>query len=554
MTDMKYILYSLLVGMMMVSCSSADDIADDANSQQAAQQVDLLVSVGSKASQSNKQSVSALRRAATFLGMEDLVAIPFHTDGAAVEPTDHPYLDMVSTTEESSRVEGHNNYYVDHCFLMPGTDRMLVYGKSKPSPSADQTVNGVLSALPTVRTKLEDIRFSLTSIRNTTEVHTEAQALADYMTRIADSEGWSTTTDPTLKSYYQDFIHSNAEGGGLMSGSAAHIKAFVAALRAQLASRTDAVSMAIKANIDNNTSIASNTYPRSIGLPDGAAAIRWTKNEEKGKEEFSVRTNRTAFDNINGITRYTYPAALVFFTDSPICTSTAEVPKITYQNTTMLWSAFLEAYYTGPSAVRADTKAVAVVNPLQFGVANLRLTLTGMIANIKDAKNNAVTNASMSTLPLTGVIIGGQHTVGYNMKPQGEQTDVDGRFIYETNITTETAGKSINTLVLQSYDNEKVPILLEFQNDTAYPFTGKDGIVYPGTRFYLIGMIDPAGKGTGAYANRVFTQDYTTTMSMVVSSLANAYTCMPDLLAPRLEVGVQVVTKWIQSTTTNVEL
>ena len=373
------------------------------------------------------------------------------------------------------------------------------------------------------------------------------------MTRIADSEGWSTTTDPTLKSYYQDFIHSNAEGGGLMSGSAAHIKAFVAALNTLLAGRTDDVSTAIKNNIAA-TDISSNTYPRSIGLPDGAAAIRWTKNEEKGKEEFSVRTNRTAFDNINGITRYTYPAALVFFTDSPICTSTAEVPKITYQNTTMLWSAFLEAYYTGPSAVRADTKAVAVVNPLQFGVANLRLTLTGMIANIKDAKNNAVTNASMSTLPLTGVIIGGQHTVGYNMKPQGEQTDVDGRFIYETNITTETAGKSINTLVLQSYDNEKVPILLEFQNDTAYPFTGKDGIVYPGTRFYLIGMIDPAGKGTGAYANRVFTQDYTTTMSMVVSSLANAYTCMPDLLAPRLEVGVQVVTKWIQSTTTNVGL
>ena len=554
MTDMKYILYSLLVGMMIVSCSSADDIADDANSQQAAQQVDLLVSVGSKTSQSNKLSVSALRRAATFQGMEGLVAIPFHTDGAAVEPTDHPYLDMVSTTEESSRVEGHNNYYVDHCFLMPGTDRMLVYGKSKPSPSADQTVNGVLSALPTVRTKLEDIRFSLTSIRNTTEVHTEAQALADYMTRIADSEGWSTTTDPTLKSYYQDFIHSNAEGGGLMSGSAAHIKAFVAALRAQLASRTDAVSMAIKANIDNNTSIASNTYPRSIGLPDGAAAIRWTKNEEKGKEEFSVRTNRTAFDNINGITRYTYPAALVFFTDSPIRTSMTDVPKSTYQNASMAWSNFLDAYYNNSQTVNTSTKAVAVVNPLQFGVANLRLTLTGMIANIKDAKNNAVTNASMSTLPLTGVIIGGQHTVGYNMKPQGEQTDVDGRFIYETNITTETAGKSINTLVLQSYDNEKVPILLEFQNNTAYPFTGKDGIVYPGTRFYLIGMIDPAGKGTGAYANRVFTQDYTTTMSMVVSSLANAYTCMPDLLAPRLEVGVQVVTKWIQSTTTNVEL
>ena len=50
-----------------------------------------------------------------------------------------------------------------------------------------------------------------------------------------------------------------------MSGSAAHIKAFVAALKTQLAGRTDDVSTAIKAAIDNNRSIASNTYPRPIG-------------------------------------------------------------------------------------------------------------------------------------------------------------------------------------------------------------------------------------------------------------------------------------------------
>ena len=143
------------------------------------------------------------------------------------------------------------------------------------------------------------------------------------------------------------------------------------------------------------------------------------------------------------------------------------------------------------------------------------------------------------------------------MKPQGEQTDVDGRFIYETTIDATnytTQGYKTSTLVLQSYDNEKVPVILEFENKTGHAFTGKDGIVYPGARFYLIAMTDPAGKGTGAYADRVFTQDYTTTMSMSVTSLAKAYTCMPDLLAPRLEVGVQVVTKWIQATTTNVEL
>jgi len=180
-----------------------------------------------------------------------------------------------------------------------------------------------------------------------------------------------------------------------------------------------------------------------------------------------------------------------------------------------------------------------------------------MSTTLRDAKDEIVSNTSMTTLPLTGVIIGGQHTVGFNMKPQGEQTDVDGRFIYETTVddsSLATEGYKTSTLVLQSYDNEKVPVILEFENNTGNAFTGKDGTVYPNTRFYLIAMTDPAGKGTGAYAGRVFTQDYTTTMSMSVTSLAKAYTCMPDLLAPRLEIGVQVVTKWIQATTTNVEL
>ena len=552
MTDIKNILYGLLVGMIMVSCSSADDIADDANRQQVAQQVDLLISVGNKASMPRRVSANASRRAATFQEMDGLVAIPFHTGGAAVALSDDPLIDVLETTEERSRVSQHNNYYEYPCFFMTGTDRVLVYGKSKPS-SNDPKVDGELSALPTVRKKLANIHFSLSSIRNTTEPHNDAKALADYMTKIAKSTGWSTTEDVTLKSYYLDFTRANSEGGGLMSGAAATIKAFVAALKEQLKDRTDAVSIAIKANIDDDDKIEDNTYPRSIELPDGAAVLRWMKNEEKGEEEFSVRTTTTTLDNINGITRYTYPAALVFFTDSPIRTSTTEVPKSTYQSAPAdkLWSAFLNENYNGATAVNTETKAVAVVNPLQFGVANLQLTLTGMSAVLKDAKDVTVANADMTHLPLCGVIIGGQHTVGYNMKPQGEQTDVDGRFIYETNIVS---GNSINTLVLQSYDNEKVPIILEFENNTGKPFTGKDGVVYPDTRFYLIGMIDPAGQGTGDYAGRVFTQDFTTTMSMSVTSLANAYTSMPDLLAPRLEVGVQIVTHWIQASTTNVEL
>ena len=514
-------------------------------------QVDLLVSTGKSPLLNNPPAQTS--GAQEFQGMDGLVAIPYHTNGAEVTASDNPLIDLVNAYETDNRVENHNTYYVNSCYLMTGTDRMLVYGKAKPV-STDKKINGELSVLPIVRKKTADIQFSLTSIQGSTTPAPDAIALATYMTKIANTEGWSTTTDPTLKSYYLDFIRMGSEGAGLMSGAAANIKAFVAALKALLTGRDDDLSTAIVAKI-NATDISGNTYPRSLGLPDGAAVIRWTG------EKFEVRTTTTTLDNINGINRYTYPAELMFFVDSPIRTSTEEVSKSTYQTTDKLWDSFLDTYYSGPKTVNRDTKAAAVENPVQYGVARLDLALPSMSVTLKDAKDEIVSNTSMTTLPLTGVIIGGQHTVGFNMKPQGEKTDVDGRFIYETTIDDtklSTEGYKTSTLVLQSYDNEKVPVILEFENKTGYAFTGKDGVVYPYARFYLIGMIDPASKKEVGedkdYTNRVFTQDYITTMSMSVASLAKAYTCMPDLLAPRLEIGVQVVTKWIQATTTNVEL
>ena len=543
---------------MITSCSMIDDDMPEQfneTTSSVSKQVDLLVSIGSGAL---KPSLAPAlnHRAPTFSKMDKLVAIPFHTSGVKVEATDEPLIDLVGLDEDDMTkeydAEKYNTYYVDRCNLMTGTNRMLVYGKATKPSTTNPAVYGELSALPTIRKKTADIQFSLTSIRESTEAHADATALANYMTAIANTTGWSTTTDPILKSYYLDFIRMGSEGAGLMSGAAVNIKAFVAALKALLTG-SDALSTAIKTNIDANSTIASNTYPRSLGLPDGAAAIRWMGSQ------FEVKTTTTQLDNINGINRYTYPAELMFFADSPIRTSAEEVTKKNYQDNTKTWSAFLDEYYNGSTAVNTNTKAVAVENPIQYGVAKLDLTLTGMSATLKDAKEETVTNANMTTMPLTGVIIGGQHTVGFNMKPQGEQTDVDGRFIYETtvdatNYTTE--GYKTSTLVLQSYNDEKVPVILEFQNNTGQAFTGKDGTVYPNARFYLIAMIDPADKKEEGkdYTNRVFTQDYITTMSMRVTSLAKAYTCMPDLLAPRLEIGVQVVTKWIQATTTNVEL
>ncbi|MCR5044817.1 MAG: hypothetical protein K6A93_11940 [Bacteroidaceae bacterium] len=363
------------------------------------------------------------------------------------------------------------------------------------------------------------------------------------MTTIAKTDGWSTTSDSQLKALYLQFIQADTQSTGLMAGSATNVKAYAAALRKQLLLIDDELSTKIITNIDNDDDIDANTYPASIGLPDGAAALRWTG------EKFSVRTQTTTIDNINAINRYAYPAELWYYVNSAIYTSSDEVDKNNYVGKT--WEQVLNTYYKGSHSVISSTKAVAVEESLQYGVGRLKMTLSEIASTLNDSKGQVLTDCDMGKFPLTGVIIGGQHTVGFDFKPKEPQSDVDARFIYDKEVGTTG---TVNTLVLQSYDNEKVPVVLEFTNKSGYQFTGKDGIIYPGTKFYLIGQLDPADKGADNYAGRVFTQDYTTKVGMKVTSLANAYSCMPDLLAPRLEIGVEVTTSWIQSTTTTVML
>lgn len=530
---------------VLLSCSTADDMSQNEGTPEA---LDLLLSIG-KTERLTRQYSDVIQEGQAFRGLKSLLVIPFTTTGAEqVTANDVPLISTVSG-DNTNKVDNKSYYYFNHCYLMRGTNRVLVYGESadiegKTTPN----LNGKLETTLVDRMLPSDITFNLASIRTTTVVHDDAQALASYMTAIANTDGWSTTDDAQLKGLYLDFIHAESEGTGLMAGSAAHVKAFVAALKTQLQAIGGDLSNAIIANIDDNSTIESNTYPTSIGLPDGAAALRWTGSA------FSVRTETTPLDNINGITRWAYPAELWYYANSGIHTSTTEVPKTTYGN--YEWSYLLSTYYQGGPTIVSETQSAAVGEPLQYGVGRLQITLNKITGTLSDAKGDNVTYLTASEFPLTAVIIGGQHTVGFDFKPKGPQSDVDARFIYDTVVgdADNNGNYTVNTLVLQSYDNEKVPVILEFQNNTGHQFTGKDGIIYPGTKFYLIAQVDPAGLGEGNYANRVFTQDYTTKMTMMVNSLKNAYSCMPDLLEPRLEIGVEVTTSWIQSTTTTVIL
>ena len=80
MAAIRNILYSMLLGMIMVSCSTGDGMSDEQGMEQpTAKQVDLLMSIGDRAMKPRQISANT-HRAATFQGMDLLVAIPFRTD------------------------------------------------------------------------------------------------------------------------------------------------------------------------------------------------------------------------------------------------------------------------------------------------------------------------------------------------------------------------------------------------------------------------------------------------------------------------------------------
>lgn len=551
MVNVRNIFFYLMPCTMMLSCTAVDDVSDVAHSEL---EPNLILSIG-KAKTMTRQGLDVIQdEGQEFRGLQSLTVIPFTTNGNAVTVDDTPQI-LGTTGSETERVTNKNYYYWDQCKMMRGTDRVLAWGLSnqviRTSPLIE---NGKLTTTLNGRMYLKDITFSLKSIRETNDVEQDAQNLANYMTAIANTPGWSTTDDEQLKSLYLNFIHADAQGSGLMAGSAAHVKAYVTELKKQLQTTGGDLSNAIIAIIDNETlkSCLNNGYPsasKSLGLPDGAAALRWTNGA------FSVRTEATTLDNINSLTRYTYPAELWYFVDSPIRTSDQNVAKSTYQGRS--WDDLITNNYKDGTRIGGNTQSVLVEQPLQYGVARLQMTLKSITASpLKDAKDAEVHYYQAANLPLTAVIIGAQHTVGFDFKPMGEQSDLDARFIYDPIVGTPASNgdHTVNTLVLQTYDGEKVPVVLEFENLTEEKFTGKDGVVYPNTKFYLIGMLDATNEGSGVYWNRVFTQDHTTQVTFEVTSLANAYTCMPDLLSPRLELGVQVQTKWVQSSTTTVVL
>ena len=571
MTDVRHLFYCLSLLFMLTACGSGSDLAETPDNPLpggggtsdplVTNTVSLAFSVSGTADQQTRSGADIIQQTGQpFRGLTDLRFISFLVN-REVQENDTPYPVTVSGGE-STDGKGAKFFFYNSLEMNVGTRSMLVYAKAKGiNGKGDEAQNG--STIATYPTNLSPsgITFSperifTGSVTTTAGDGSDAEKIAKYLTDIANTnvEGW---TDHELR---QNFIGKGAVAPTLIAGSSASVNAYVAKLVEEFGKTGEsALKTAVMANINNKPEQLTKEakfYPASIGLPDGAAALKWDGNK-------FVPQTTTTMQGVNSLNVFAYPAELCYYCNSQLRTSDNAVSHTGYSSATDWKENVLPNYGSSHGVVSSTTSAVAIEQPLQYGVARLDVTIKAQTT--KNASNKDILldgggneiEVGAQSFPLTGIIVGGQRRVGFNFKPlsaSDQQSMVYDKYVMKDNDTKSfllstdpTDADAVHTLLLQSFDGEDVTIILEFENNckdgenNGIAFKGMDGMINPDTKFYLIGTIlKPTEESGKDYTKRVFTQDHVTKGNIEIKSLSRAYNAVPDLFYEALS-SFQVV-------------
>lgn len=291
------------------------------------------------------------------------------------------------------------------------------------------------------------------------------------------------------------------------------------------------------------------------------------------------------------VTKFVYPAELMYFGNSPIRVTDETLNKEDYPDgagaTSGEWLA--EASWASKnwtargSHVLSSTRSVAMADNVNYGSSLLKTTVkyaddvTKLLDNTKaffpteDAKEFA---PDAGIFELTGILIGGQNNVGWDYIPLSASDNyiVYDKFANAISIPAKgTTMDPVYTLVLDNYINDTkqsdVYVALEFVNKTEKDFWGEHNVIRKGGTFYIAGKL-AISKATNAitwpaepdfYAlppydangatiktERIFIQDYMTeaVFKLGAESLKKAYVTVPDLRSGQITFGLSVDLKW----------
>ena len=480
-----------------------------------------------------------------------------------------------------------------------GTKNLLLYAradkKSKTNFEAGSLSNPYASTTTTDATELSALNFALTEVNKDKDFSTEGADILNALNLVANTNvtkpgtttpiNWSEIDNSdlgtanerlALKERYKKFI-------ALTSGSAKSVQLLIENLKKVINGSTGVeedklMAKAIVANCNTALSNLENKeFPRNLNLPDGVAKVKW--NDTSKKFEYLSVNSTVSTGNLINYTTITYPSELAYYVSSPVKVSNNEITAVNDLPKYDKWIGNTADWTGYGDAVESSTRFVALQKPVLYGVASLKSTVkcasNTLIDNAKDKGQYDSDNSIAvddTSFPITGILIGGQpKQVAWNFEAAKTVTTNEFKYtIYDwdmnkgANLTAAVTGTAEPnyTLVLDNKDNSatsqnKVYITIELENN-ASDFFGADGLIPKGSKFYMVGELDPYASGitqpTGEPLDHVFVKDHTTIANFTINNLKKAYNHIPDMRSSKINVGLAVDLSWKEGITFDVDI
>jgi hypothetical protein len=590
------------VGFTACSSSNVDDlnpnVVIDENGQ-ASVRPEFVISIPRSVVHSTRMSASLTQADATmqnFQGLDNIHLIPFAEVPGASSKKNGDIIRLSNIPKQNGLSSTPNiNYKVYADQVVPlNTSNFLFYGKSihKSAESAITTMEdkfkyGILNATglsENTFTTPGDIVFSLEPINSSTDYqqnNTAGKNIVALLNRIANTtvsgvadphNSWSTTTDATLQKLYNSFLQisvSSSKSVAIILSrlyfSLEHIQSTNPAIELAKKLKSQILEACDDAPVTGQpVSLKSEytNYPGEIGLPDGAARVKWNADGEQPNGFVDI-TGNYGKGNLIDITKYVYPPALWYYVNTPLKASDEkESPEYA---TAGNWSGVIDYVYSGAaSKVSESTLSVALVNPVQYGVGRIETTLKMGAGPFYDRNGDVIETGKYT---LTGVLIGGQPSSKYDFTVKNS----DNLTIYDKNMSGDIAVKANSTteetpnqtLALETKKDQKIYVALELVNGGA-DFVGADGIIPAGGTFYMTAELDPttASNYQEDVLDKIVIQDHVTQLMVTIKNgkskddpdfdpnnpggLGDGTNGIPDLTTPGIEVGTSVDLNWKQ--------
>ena len=556
----KQVLKAVFLGLLLAAATGCVQPLDGNQEDGAAISTSLALSLKNAGSQGaatkmSQEITQTQQSGNNFRGIEEVIVVPFRTVySSAVEAEDTPIgtvglqnpgiSSAFAASANAGLVNRNNSHYYENASIPTGMNRALAYGKAidkgTVSTKEDLHRNGVLTTSVTGNiSSANDITFSLLPINTNAELSNNVEAKIDVL--IEDLNGVASALRDASEPAVYGILESIKREGQILSCSYVTFDYMMKEVVTQMqqAGNSTSFSTVMTAITQLDDDLGSDTsFPSSYGIPEGAFGFWWNGDR-------FVRLISNVNIALIDPAQYCYPPSLWYYTNSPIRTTKADGVIAQYKEENANWNQnIVDEYYKDDQSVTSSSRSVAIESQLQYGVAMLELSLG--VCEVADAIG----------CQLTGIIIGDQKDVDFNFNPLSSAS----RYVYDNvvsglSLASSPSATAVETLVLQTGDNNKIHFALEFKNTTGNTLHGQQGDILPKAKFYLAGELDPNAVSVRPQGvNSVFLKDHKTHVTAKVKSLAGAYNTVPDLHAPQLEIGVVADMKWDQITPKSVKL